>query len=162
MKHVLVSACAVLALTAGIALAAGPANAEAESKDCPQSKAVKAGTIQATVKTVGFIAAARWGEGTLTLNDGSEHRFHAAGGKLLEAGAAEVEVTASVYDLDKLEDFAGDYGAITTNLVIIKGLGGAGVLSNEHCVYIEIDETDSTGLKVNAPAPGAVQISFED
>ena len=160
MKRILVSACAALALTAGVALATE--QDEADGKNCPQDKAVKAGTIEATVKTVGFIAAARWGEGTLTLNDGSEHKFHAAGGKLLEAGAAEVEFTASVYDLDKLEDFAGDYGAITTNLVIIKGLGGAGVLSNEHCVYIEIDETDSTGLKVNAPAPGAVQISFED
>ena len=141
-------------------LAAGSAHAKGE--DCPEGDPVKAGSIVANAKTVGFIVSARWGEGTLTLNDGSQHRFHASGVKLIETGASEVDIKATVYNLDKLEDFEGDYGTISGGLTLIKGITGGAVLSNDNCVYIHVDEMESAGVKLSAPAPGGILIEFEE
>ena len=103
----------------------------------------------------------RWGEGTLTLNDGSQHKFTGSGAKLLETGAAEVTFKGNVYNLEKLEHFEGDYGSVSGGLTVIKGLDAGAVLSNDNCVYINLD-MESEGLRLSAPAPGGVLIKFEE
>jgi hypothetical protein len=116
MKHErtppLRAALTALALTFAIAPLA-PALAE---DDCPKGDLPVAGTVEGRATTVGFIVSARWGEGTLTLNDGTEHKFTGEGVKLIETGAAEVTFKGKVYNLAKLEDFEGDYGAVSGGL----------------------------------------------
>ena len=94
-------ALAVVALTL-----AAPEAARAAQKDCPKENVEKSGTFQAEITTVGFIVGVRWGEGTITLNDGSQHKIHLEGAKLLEYGAEKVTLTGEVLNLKKLEDFA--------------------------------------------------------
>jgi hypothetical protein len=136
-----------------------PQTAQADQKDCPKGDVEKSGTFQANIKTVGFIVGVRWGEGTLTLNDGSQHKIHLEGAKLLEYGAEEVTLTGEVLNLKKLEDFPGGYGAIGGG-VTLGDLGvGAVTLSNDNCVYINA-KADAEGLRLSAPAPGGALISF--
>ena len=136
---------------------AGPATAQ----DCPEGDLPVAGTVEGRATTVGFIIGARWGEGTLTLNDGSQHKFTGKGAKLLETGAAEVTFKGNVYNLEKLEDFEGDYAAVGQGLTVIEGLTGGAVLKNDKCVYINVD-IESEGVRLSAPAPGGVLISLEE
>jgi hypothetical protein len=66
-------------------LRSSPAAAE---DDCPKGDLPVTGTAEGRATTVGFIVGARWGEGTLTLNDGSQHKFTGKGAKLIETGVA--------------------------------------------------------------------------
>jgi hypothetical protein len=73
-------------------LRSSPAAAE---DDCPKGDLPVTGTVEGRATTVGFIVGARWGEGTLTLNDGSQHKFNGRqhkftgkGAKLIETGVA--------------------------------------------------------------------------
>ena len=149
------------ALAASAIVVAGFVPASAAEKDCPKGDLPVAATIKGEMTTVGFIVGARWGEGTLTLNDGSEHQFTAKGAKLIETGFAKVKFTGNVYNLEKLEDFEGDYAALTGGLTIVKGLDAGAALSNDKCVYIKL-ETESQGLRLSAPAPGGVYITLEE
>ena len=74
---------------------------------------------------------------------------------------AEVNFNGNVYNLEKLEDFEGDYAAVTGGLTVVEGLDAGAALSNEECVYIKV-ETESEGLRLSAPAPGGVYITLED
>ena len=87
-----------------------PQTVQADQKDCPKGDVEKSGTFQANIKTVGFIVGVRWGEGTLTLNDGSQHKIHLEGAKLLEYGAEEMTLSGEVLNLKSIEDFPGGYG----------------------------------------------------
>ncbi len=136
-------------------------SAAAAEKDCPKGDLPVLGTIKARVTTVGFIVGVRWGEGTLTLNDESQHKFTGSGAKLLETGVAEVTFKGNVYNLEKLEDFEGDYAAVSGGLTVIKGIVGGAVLSNGNCVYIHA-KAESEGIRLSAPAPGGVLIKLED
>ena len=133
----------------------------AAAEDCPEGDLPAAGTIEGRATTVGWIVGARWGEGTLTVNDGSQHKFTGSGVKLLETGAAEVTFKGSVHNLEKLEEFEGDYAAVSGGLTVIKGVAGGAVLNNDNCVYINID-IESEGVRLSAPAPGGVLIKFEE
>ena len=136
-------------------------SAHGAEQECPKGDLPVSGTIEGRVTTVGFIVGVRWGEGTLTLNDGSKHKFTGAGVKLIETGVAEVTIKGNVYNLKKLEDFEGDYALLTGGLTIIKGLDAGAALSNDKCVYIQV-ETESAGLRMSAPAPGGVLIKLEE
>jgi hypothetical protein len=151
------AALAAVALTFAT-LQASPAPAE---EHCPKGDLPIAGTVEGRATTVGFIVGARWGEGTLTLNDGSQHKFTGKGAKLIETGVAEVTFKGNVYNLEKLEHFEGDYAAVSGGLTVIKGLDAGAVLKNDNCVYINVD-TETEGLRLSAPAPGGVWISLED
>ena len=135
-------------------------SASAAEQNCPKGDLPLSGTIKATAKTVGFIVGIRWGEGTLTLNDGSQHKFTFEGAKLVETGASKITITGNVYNLQRLKDFSGDYGAVSMGLTVVKGITGGVVLSNDECVYINA-KAESKGLKLSAPAPGGVLVKFE-
>lgn len=135
--------------------------APAQGKECPDVEPVLAGTVEGTMTAVGFIVGVRWGEGVLTLNDGKAHAFNASGAKLLDTGVADVQFTGNVYNLAKLEDFPGDYSAVSQSLTLVQGLTGSAVLTNKNCVLIEL-ESESQGVRLSAPAPGGVLIDFAE
>ena len=139
-------------------LQTSPALAE---EHCPKGDVPVDGTVEGRATTVGFIVGARWGEGTLTLNDGSQHKFTGSGAKLLETGVAEITFKGNVYNLEKLEDFEGDYAAVSGGLTIIEGVAGGAMLKNDNCVYMNVD-IESEGLRLSAPAPGGILLTLED
>jgi hypothetical protein len=74
---------------------------------------------------------------------------------------AEVTFKGSVHNLEKLEDFDGDYAAVSGGLTVIKGIHTGALLKNDNCVYLNLD-MESEGLRLSAPAPGGVLIKLED
>jgi hypothetical protein len=149
------------ALTAVALTFATLQSAQAAEKDCPEGDLPVSATIEGRATTVGWIVGVRWGEGTLTLNDDSQHKFTGSGAKLLETGVAEVIFKGNVYNLEKLEDFEGDYVAVSGGLTVIKGVAGGAMLSNDNCVYINVD-IESEGVRLSAPAPSGILIKFEE
>jgi hypothetical protein len=163
-EEMLMSQKASLIVILGVAITAFaivPNALAAAKKECPKGDLPVVGTVEGHMTTVGFIVGARWGEGILTLTDGSQHKFTAEGAKLLETGAAEVTFKGNVYNLQKPEDFEGDYGSISGGLTVVEGITGGAMLTNDNCVYINV-EVESEGLRLSAPAPGGVLVKFED
>ncbi len=97
----------------------------------------------------------------MTLDDGSQRKFTGSGAKLLETGTAEVTFKGNVYNLEKLEDFEGDFAAVSGGLTAIKGVTGGAVHNNDNCVYIYVD-IESKGVRLSAPAPGGMLIKLGD
>jgi len=60
-----------------------------------------------------------------------------------------------------IEDFAGDYGAVSGGLTVIKGLDAGALLSNDNCVYINAD-SESEGVRMSAPAPSGILIKLQE
>lgn len=155
-----ISRFAVAAAAAGcLALATvGPVAAD----DCPTGdQMTKSGTISGWGKSAGWIVGARWGQGTLVLNDGSEYEFTFNGAKLLESGIARADFQGNVYNLSSIDDFAGDYAAVSQGITLIEGITGASVLKNDNCVFVEVD-VHSEGVRLSAPAPGTVVVKVEN
>src|SRR5262249_42978276 len=73
-------------------------------------------TPDATIEFSGGSAAVgvgmKWANGTLRYQ-GQSYPFHLSGFGLLDLGGSEVKGTGEVYHLAKVEDFTGDYGAVS-------------------------------------------------
>jgi hypothetical protein len=136
-------------------------SAAAETQSCDERELVKAGTFTAVVKSVGLIVGARWGDGTMTLNNGSTHNFSMSGGKLMEVGAAKKTLKGTVYNLDNLQDFPGTFLGIGGGLAVITvGLGGTSI-TNSKCVVLNAFADESAGIQASMPiAPGGVSIKL--
>jgi hypothetical protein len=116
-------------------------------------------TVSGSIKSVGFIAGARWGEGVLTMKSGEQRRFDILGVKLVETGAARTEFEGEVYNLNHIEDFVGTYIGAGTGIAVIAGKGEA-VVNNGRCVIVKV-RGYREGVQMSAPAPSGVEISWD-
>jgi hypothetical protein len=101
------------------------------------------GSIQVTTKSIAVGVGVTWGDGTLTFK-GKDHAFTVKGMTFTDLGIGEATVKGNVYNLSKLEDFAGRYTATEPNFE----LGGAGppwsrsytgmILANDKGVFVQI------------------------
>jgi len=145
-----------------LGLAGFPANAsEHETCGVDVSTAQPAGTVTGSVKTIGFMVSARWGDGVLTLANGEERRFKVVGAKALETGVAENDFTGEVFNLQNIDDFEGTYYGASTNINVGPLGKGEAIANNKRCVVVKL-RMSGTGLKVSGPAPGGVEVSFID
>ena len=119
------------------------------------------GKVTGTITTLGLYASARWGEGILSLNNGSRYRFRVIGAKVFETGVARDAVVGEVYNLINVADFEGTYWGASRNIKIGSLGKGEGLVNNRRCVIIKF-RMEGSGLKVSGPAPGAVEIAFID
>lgn len=131
-----------------------------KTQTCGERELVKAGTIRATGKTVGILIGARWGSGTVTLNNGESFRFTFEGGKLLDIGISETDIFGVVYNLDKKEDFFGTYLGIGGGLTLVtKSLGGVS-FTNGKCVVVNAKAVGGKGVRLTNPlGPGGIIVS---
>ena len=123
-------------------------------------KLVKAGTLEVKGGTVGFLVGFRWGTGTLTLNDGTKLKFSFKGLKLLETGAVEVKAVGTVYNLKKPADFEGTFTGFSGGMTLAKELFGFVNLENARGVIVSVKSANK-GVRLSAPAPGGVDVSFQ-
>jgi lipid-binding SYLF domain-containing protein len=123
--------------------------------------ATPSGVVIGSIKTIGWLVSARWGNGVLTLENGEQHRFHMVGAKALETGAAKDDIVGEVYNLKNLEDFEGTYWGASKNIKLGTLGKGEGVVNNSRCVVVKF-RISGMGLKVSGPAPGGVEVSFID
>jgi len=131
---------------------AGAAFAQDQSASLPvASDAQPDGTVVlsggAVAAGIGYV----WGHGALTYQ-GGPHDFSISGVSIVDAGAANISASGTVYNLKNLSDFAGNYTAVSAGLTIAGG-GSASYLKNEHGVIIKLVST-TVGLRFNLSADG--------
>ena len=153
MNKVLIMGAAVAALLMGTAAQAADAGV------CDGRERVKTGTFTATAYSAGLIVGARWGDGTVTLDNGTSQAFHFKGGKLMDFGGSETKLTGTVYNLNDVKKLPGLYTGVAAGAAIGKGLGGVSI-TNEDCVMLNA-ETDRTGVQLSGPGPGGVEIELK-
>jgi hypothetical protein len=96
---------------------------------------------------VGYV----WGHGHLDY-DGKPHRFNLKGISVVDVGAAGITATGEVYNLNNLQDFDGNYAAVSAGATIAGG-GSVAYLKNEHGVVIKLHST-TVGLRFTLSADG--------
>jgi len=121
---------------------------------------VKAGTVEVKGGTIGFLIGFRWGTGTLTLNDGTKLKFSFRGLKLLETGAVAIKAVGTVYNLKKPADFEGTFTGFSGGMTIAKELFGFVNLENARGVIVSMKSANK-GVRLSAPGPGGVYVSFQ-
>jgi hypothetical protein len=151
-----------IAVTVVLGLGVAPTHAtEHETCGVDVENATPAGKVTGSVKTIGWLVGARWGNGVLTLDNGEQRKFHIVGAKALETGVAENEFEGDVFNLNSVEDFEGTFYGAGTGITVGSLGKGEAVVNNARCVVVKLRMT-GTGLKFSGPAPGAVEVSFTD
>src|SRR5262245_11963051 len=131
----------VLALGVGL-LVAAVAGAQQQT---PCGK----GTMES--KTIAVGVGVSWGDGKLTY-EGKEYPFSVDGLSVADLGISKASATGNVYNLKKLEDFAGNYVAAQAGAAVGGG-AGAVTMRNQHGVVMELTGT-GTGVRLTLAAKG--------
>ena len=117
------------------------------------------GTIEISSTSVALGIGGSWGDGVLTLPDGSKHAFSIKGFDTLQVGIVSVNANGPVYNLIRLEDFPGNYTAYTGG--ITAGMGGDVTrMKNDKGVVIELVST-SAGVQLAISVRG-ITIKMDD
>ncbi len=129
--------------------------------DAQEKKLVKTGTFEIEGKSIGYLIGFRWGTGTLTLIDGTKLKFSIKGVKALETGAAVIKATGTVYNMKNVADFEGLYSGFSGGLIVLKNFIGFVNYKNNRTGVIVSLKPSGKGIRLSAPAPGGVIISFQ-
>ena len=89
-------------------------------------------TVTATSAAVGI--GWSWGSGTLTLLDGSEHKFKVSGLDVVAVGFKQATGVGSVYNMKKLEDFEGQYVKGTAGIAVGGGVAATSMRNDKGVV----------------------------
>jgi hypothetical protein len=92
-----------------------------------------------------------WGSGTLTY-EGKTYPISVTGLSIGEVGATKVEASGDVYNLERLEDFDGNYVAAAVGAAAIAG-GSAVAMKNQNGVTVKL-VTITQGLKLVVAVAG--------
>ena len=115
----------------------------------------------ATIEFSGGSAAVgvgvKWANGTL-LYQGQDYPFHVSGFGVLDVGGSQVKGTGEVYHLAKVDDFTGDYGAVSAGATVDRGEASA-AMQNQHGVVIKM-RSNTKGVEFNASVE-AVSIKLD-
>ena len=128
--------------------------AETPVNDTTTSPVAEDHSIGSVTLTGGSVAAGVgfvWGHGTLVYGD-KHYRFKLSGISVVDVGAASITAQGDVYNLNGLQDFDGNYSAVTAGLTVAGG-GSVAYLKNENGVVIKLVST-TEGLRFNLSADG--------
>jgi len=135
-----------------VVLSLGLASSGALAKSAPPSA-----TVKLTGKSVGVGVGFSWGDGVLTYK-GKHYSFSVDGLSVGDVGASSVTATGTVYHLKKLEDFDGQYTAVSTGAAVGGG-GGVGSMRNANGVVMNLKAT-TRGLALKAGVDG-IKVSLK-
>ena len=110
------------------------------------------GTITVTATSAAAGIGWSWGSGTLTLLDGSQHRFKVSGLDVVAVGFKQATGVGKVYHLKNLEDFEGTYTKAAAGITVGGGAGAA-TMQNEKGVVINLTGT-SQGIDFRLAVSG--------
>jgi hypothetical protein len=99
-----------------------------------------------------------WGSGTLHYK-GQDYPFSASGLTLADIGGGSNVVTADVYKLHNVDDFAGNYSAASSGAALVGG-GGIGYLENSKGVIIKVT-SNTKGARLNLGV-GGVEVALKE
>ena len=92
------------------------------------------GTVTVTATSVAAGIGWSWGSGTLTMLDGSEHRFKVSGLDVVAVGVKQATGVGNVYNLKKLEDFEGQYVKAAAGATVGGGMSAASMRNDKGVV----------------------------
>lgn len=115
------------------------------------ANATSVGTVTLKGGSVAAGIGYTWGHGELDYQN-KTHRFTIKGISIVDVGASEFNAKGEVYNLERLDDFAGNYVAAAAGVAVAGG-ATATYLKNEHGVVIKLIATD-IGLQFNLAAEG--------
>jgi hypothetical protein len=92
------------------------------------------GTVTVTATSVAAGIGWSWGSGTLTMLDGSEHRFKVSGLDVVAVGVKQATGIGNVYNLKKLEDFEGQYVKAGAGAAVGGGMGATSMRNDKGVV----------------------------
>jgi hypothetical protein len=115
------------------------------------------GTLQLTEGSVAAGIGFSWGHGTLTYQ-GKQYRVKVDGLSVGEVGIARATASGKVSNLNKLEDFNGNYTAAGAGATVGGG-AGATIMKNQNGVTIELTST-TQGASLKLAASG-IRLAIE-
>jgi hypothetical protein len=127
----------------------GAAVAQENKPDAAPTEQKPDATLTLSGGLVGAGIGYSWGHGILSYH-GQEVAFCVHGVSLGEIGAANITAEGKVFNLKSLDDFAGDYLAISTGATIARG-GSSALLKNKREVVIELS-SKSVGVRLDFSA----------
>ncbi len=111
-----------------------------------------AGTVSMVVNSVALGPGVEWGQGILSLSDGTQYRFTVKGLEAGGVGAAQAFLHGHVYHVTKVADFAGLYGAVDIGFTVLGGQGGM-AMRNQPGVLIYLESVES-GVQLTLSVAG--------
>jgi hypothetical protein len=116
-----------------------------------------AGTVELKAESIAAGVGLSWGGGTLTYM-GKQYPFSVSGLNVGSVGIKTATSTGKVYNLNKLEDFSGNYASIGAGATVGGG-ASAVAMKNQKGVVIELVST-SQGVDFTL-ATGGVDIKLK-
>ena len=117
------------------------------------------GKVEIESKAVAVGVGFQWGGGTLTMYDGSTHKFTLKGLSVLDVGVSSVTASGEVFKLTDPQDFAGTYFAGQAGGAL--GGGGASiVMRNRNGVVMRL-ESKQKGVRLTLAPEGISVKSVE-
>lgn len=110
------------------------------------------GTVSIESKSIAIGIGVQWGHGTLTMDDGSTHKFKVDGLSLLDLGISKIKASGEVFHLVEAKDLVGSYLSGEAGAALIGG-GSAIAMKNENGVVIQLKSTQK-GVKLTLAAQG--------
>ena len=110
------------------------------------------GTVSIESKSIAIGIGVQWGHGTLTMDDGSTHKFKIDGLSLVDLGISKIKASGEVFHLVEAKDLAGTYISGEAGAALIGG-GSAVAMKNEKGVVIQLKSTQK-GVKLTLAAQG--------
>jgi len=116
-----------------------------------------AATLKVHTASIAVGVGYSWGGGIVTFQ-GQEYPCRVDGLSVGEVGSSSAEAIGNVYNLTNIEDFSGDYLAVSAGAVLAGG-GDVTTMRNQHGVVIDLRGT-SQGAKIMLAVQG-VKIALE-
>jgi hypothetical protein len=109
------------------------------------------GTVTIESMSVAIGVGVSWGDGTLSYQ-AKNHPFSVKGLSVVDVGVSKVSARGKVFNLGKLEDFAGTYAAVQAGAAVGGGMSAV-ALRNQNGVVLELTSTQ-TGIKFTLAGEG--------
>lgn len=117
------------------------------------------GTVKIESTSVALGIGVEWGHGTLTMYDGSTHKFKISGLSVLDLGISAVEASGEVFNLVEAKDLAGTFISGEAGGALIGG-GSAIAMKNGNGVVMRLKSTQK-GVKLTLAGEGLVVSSVK-
>lgn len=110
------------------------------------------GTVSIESKSIAIGVGVQWGHGTLTMDDGSTHKFKVNGLSIVDLGISKIQASGEVFHLVEAQDLVGTYLSGEAGAALIGG-GATIAMKNENGVVIQLKSTQK-GVKLTLAAQG--------
>ena len=110
------------------------------------------GAVNMKTKAVAVGIGYSWGEGNLTMYDGTKHDFSVRGLTVIDVGITSVEATGDVYNLVEAKDLEGLFVAGEAGATLVGG-GSVMALKNGNDVVIKLKSTQK-GVRLSLAGQG--------